>query len=461
MRIHLFLAVLAFSLLACAAQATTLEITVQDDDDGSAISGASIYIDGDYEGKTDSDGEYYFSHSFDESFELEVKKSGYEDWSDWIDEDDTSVDVDLVLDTATVEIFVYDADTLKPVYYVRVHVTNTDSDETETERTATDGSASFELVKDEEYTIEIEADDYATDSWEYEIDDDTDDVTLQRWIVHENRFALRVLSADDGDPVAGAEVFIDGDSVGVTGSNGIIFTRIERDEQIQIQVEAEGFNDLTLTRTIDDDDFIADISLTLATYPVSLIVVDPEGTPVAGAEVFFDGEQKGETDSYGRFSLQDILEGTYTISINQDGYVAWEESRHIDEAGQDIAAELEWELATVSVLVEDQEHKVISGAHVTVNGEEFGITKANGMIEDSLPPAESYNFTASMEGYTTSWSAIGIPTGTEDRTVTITLEKELDMALLGLAGLSVAGIVVVGGGILMVRRKNLKRRKGF
>ena len=459
MRIRLFLALLVCSVLVCAVQAITLEITVQDDDDGTAIKGASIYIDGDYEGKTDSEGDYSFSHSFDESFELEVKKSGYEDWSDWIDEDDTSVNVDLVLDTASIEIVVYDADTLRPVYNARVRVTTTGSDDTETERTGTDGSVTFDLVNGEEYTIEIEADDYVPESWEYEVDDDT--VTLHRWIVHDERFALRVLSAADHAPIAGAEVFIDGKSTGVTGSSGILITRLERGEQVQLRVEADGFRDLTLARYIDDDDLILDLSLSLATYPVSLIAVDPAGVPVAGAAVFLDGEREGETDTYGRFSLQDVLEGTYAIAITKDGYVAWEEERMIDQAGQDLAAELAWELATVSVLVEDQDHQVIAGAHVAVNGDAFGITDAKGTITDSLPPAESYNFTASVEGYTTSWSAIGIEPGEEERSVTITLEKELDLTLFGLAGLSVVGIILVGAGIMVVRRRNLKRRKGF
>jgi hypothetical protein len=459
MRIHLFLALLVCSLLVCAVQATTLEITVQDDDDGTAIDGASIYIDGDYEAKTDSDGEYSFSHSFDDSFELEVRKSGYVDWTDWIDEDDTSVDVDLILDTTSVEIVIYDADTLRPVDDARVRVTVTGSDDTDTERTSSDGSATFDLVKDEEYTFEIDADDYAPESWEYEIEDET--VTLQRWIVHEDRFAFRVLDAAGQEPVDGAEVFIGGSSTGVTGSTGILITHIERSGQVQIRVEADGYRDLTLTRYIDDDDLIMDLPISLATYPVSLIAVDPAGVPVAGAAVFLDGEQEGETDNLGRFSLQDVLEGTYAISMAKDGYVAWEEERLIDQAGQDIAAELLWELAEVSVLVEDQDHKVISGANVAVNGESFGITDAKGMIADSLPPAESYNFTASMEGYTTSWSVIGIAPGDGERSVTITLEKELDLALFGLAGLSMAGIIIVGAGIAMVRRKNLKRRKGF
>jgi hypothetical protein len=459
MRIRLFLAFVACVFLVCAVQATTLEISVQDDDDGTAIEGASIYIEGDYEGKTDSDGEYSFSHSFDESFELEVRKSGYEDWSDWIDEDDTSVDVDLVLDTASIEIVVFDADTLSPVYNARVRVTLTGSDDTETERTGTDGSVTFDLVQEEEYTIEIEADDYITDTWEYEVDDDT--ATLQRWIVTEDRFALRVLSAADHAPVAGAEVFIDGKSAGVTGSTGILITRIDRGEQVQLLVEAGGFRDLTLTRYIDDEDLVLDLSLSLATYPVSVIAVDPSGVPVAAAAVFLDGEREGETDSYGRFSLQDVLEGTYAVSITKDGYFAWEEERMIDQAGQDIAAELVWELAEVHVLVEDQDHQVIPGAQISVNGEAFGVTNEKGTVVDSLPPADSYNFTASMEGYTASWAETAIAPGDEERSVTITLEKELDMALIGLAGVAIAGIILVGAGIMVVRRKNMKRGKGF
>jgi len=459
MRIRLFFVLMACVLLVGAVQATTLEITVQDDDDGSAISGASIYIDGNYEGKTDSDGKYSYSHSFDEPFELEVRNGGYKDWSDWVDEDDTSVAVDLDLDTASVTILVYDADTLEPVDYARLKVTLAGSDETKTARTRTDGSATFELAKDAKYTIEISADDYVTDTREYEVDDDG--VTLQHWLVHEGRIAVRVLSADDRAPVAGAEVFIDGNRAGVTGSNGILITHLDRKKQVQLRVEAERFRDLTVSRYINKDDLILDLALSLATYPVSLIAVDPAGVPVAGAAVFLDEERKGETDAYGRFSLQDVLQGTYEIRITKDGFVAWEEERVVDQPGQDIAAEMAWELATVSVLVQDQDREVIAGAQVSVNGDAFGITDAKGMISDSLPPADSYNFTASMEGYTTAWTAIGIAPGEEVRSVTITLEKELDMGLVWLAGLSAAGIIMVGAGIMVVRRKRPKRRKGF
>ncbi|MDG6256641.1 MAG: carboxypeptidase-like regulatory domain-containing protein [Methanomicrobiaceae archaeon] len=450
---------MACVLLVGAVQATTLKITVQDDDDGSAISEASIYIDGDYEGKTNSDGKYSYSHSLDEPFELEVRQSGYKDWSDWIDEDDTSVSVDLVLDTASVTILVYDADTLEPVDYARLKVTLEGSDETETARTRTDGSTTFKLAKDAKYTVEVSADDYVTDTWEYEVDADT--VTLQRWLVHEDRIALRVLSADDQAPVVGARIFIDGKSAGVTGGNGILITHLDRKKQVQLRVEAESFRDLMVSRYINKDDLVLDLSLSLATYPVSLIAVNPAGVPVAGAAVFLDGEPKGETDTYGRFSLQDVLQGTYEIRITKDGFVAWEEERVIDQEGQDVAAEMMWELATVSVLVQDKDHQVIPGAKVSVNGDSFGISDAKGIISDSLPPADSYNFTASMDGYTTAWTVIGIEPGEEVRSVTITIEKELDMGLVWLAGLSAAGIILVGAGIVVVRRRTPKRRKGF
>lgn len=68
------------------------------------------------------------------------------------------------------------------------------------------------------------------------------------------------------------------------------------------------------------------------------------GEAIPGAEVTLTGaEATATTDDYGTFTFEDVEAGTYTISVDADGYAAAEEEVEVSEEGANVAIELEAE----------------------------------------------------------------------------------------------------------------------
>lgn len=457
MKIRQILCVLiAVTLLICTVQATTLAITVVDEEDNSAIEDASIYIDGDYEGKTDEEGEFSYKHSLDDSFRLEVMKSGYEDWSKRIDEDDTSVEVELTKETATLEIYVYDADSVKPINDVEVEVTAEDSGESDSDETDSSGAVEFDLEADEYYELVITKNDYVTLTKTFEMD--SGDMVLSFWLVHENRYIFSIQDSQN-EPLAGASVYVDGDLEGTTGGNGYVSADLEKGESYQIRVEKEGYSTYSEYLKIGSGELLRTIELSLSTYPLRLLVVDSMGEPLSGADVFLDEAQEGETGLSGEFSLESVVEGTYEIRIEKEGYISWEDTREIG-GNADITVELDYIKIPVTVRVEDEDHTVVPGALVLLDGEDLGITDTKGEVKKDLDPASSYNFTATKSGYKSASVVRPISMGISATTVPLTLEKDLDVGFIVMVVLGAAGIIVVVMGIrwYMTKRSPPSRR---
>ncbi len=449
----------ALFLLVCAVQATTLDITVEDED-GDPIEDAYIYIDDDYEGKTDDDGEFEFDHSLDDPFELKVKKTGYETWEEEIDEDEDSVTVELEKSIEEYElvIYVYDADTLYPVNDAWVEIEDEDA-ETIDDETDNNGKVTFDVIEETEYGIEVQDNDYITQILEVEVEDS--DETVVVWLIHEDRQVFKVRDAETRDAIDGAEVFVDGSSKGLTGSGGLLFTRISGTGTHQISVVSDGYSSYSASIRLDDVDIYQLIELTLSTYPLTIMVSDSNGMPVSGATVSIDDEKMGMTDSSGEFGISDIIEGTYTVSVSKEHYVDWEETREISEK-ENIQITLPFVQTAVTVIVEDTDHALLSGAIVTLDGEQIGTSDGLGKLNIDLDPGAGYNFTASKEGYKSASAIQDIELGESSKTVTITLESEFDAQTLGLIVLGLAALVVVifGARWYMQNRGGSSGRKG-
>jgi len=70
---------------------------------------------------------------------------------------------------------------------------------------------------------------------------------------------------------------------------------------------------------------------------------DYEG--IAGAEVIiYDTEHTATTDEYGSFTIEGLEEGTYTITVNAEGYYSAEEEVEITEEGASVEFVLEAEV---------------------------------------------------------------------------------------------------------------------
>ncbi|MCK4270056.1 MAG: hypothetical protein KAW93_06220, partial [Methanogenium sp.] len=113
-----------------------------------------------------------------------------------------------------------------------------------------------------------------------------------------------------------------------------------------------------------------------------------------------------------------------------------------------------------TIIVEDSDFHLLNGAEVFVNGESIGKTSGNGQIKTQLSTHNSYEFSASADGYKTGSLTREIPMGSTVYSTTITLEKEFD--LLFMASIAVVGIGMLGGIIYWFKniRGNRRRKPG-
>jgi len=72
------------------------------------------------------------------------------------------------------------------------------------------------------------------------------------------------------------------------------------------------------------------------------IVTDVESNEgIAGAEVVLEeNEQSTTTDRHGTFSFIELEEGTYTVTVEADGYQSTSEETEITEAGATVSVDL-------------------------------------------------------------------------------------------------------------------------
>ena len=164
---HLILILLVSCALLCGTvQAVTLRINVADDSTGEAIADASIYIDGNYIGKTASDGTYSYVHSSTTDLYLKVVKKGYRDWVDYVDYDATRVYVDMIPEDVTLTVELYDATTLEPIVGAVVRVEADDYSDSDV--SGSSGSVNFAVKAGEVYNVG------GRPEWEREIKDYSD-----------------------------------------------------------------------------------------------------------------------------------------------------------------------------------------------------------------------------------------------------------------------------------------------
>lgn len=460
---RLLLSLIALVLLCAAVQAATLTVTVRDYESGSYLSGASVYVSGTYVGKTGSSGTFDYSHSLKSDFTLKVTKSGYADWSDWIDYDDTSVTVRLKKTTVDLAVTVYDADTVRPISGVRVSIAAKGSGSVESGRTNSAGKVVFDVDASETYTVTINADDY--EGLEREVEMDGSARTVQVWLYPAGRFAFRVLDAQDQSPIAGAEVSIGGSVKGVTGSEGTLATVLDQGRSYQVRVTHTSYQEYLQEVYIGEDAVVTDIFLKKATYPVFISVFDEETRPVEGATVTVDGSRAGVTDRYGRLSLGQVVGGSHTVAVKADGYASWEGTCTPTATGADLAVELTSVPVPLSVLTEDMDHAALAGVSIGVNGASQGVTAADGRLALSLKPG-AYNISGSREGYLTAYADVTLAVGSPGESTILTLEPEgpapivVGAAALLLVVLIMAGVVVTRR-VRMGGRRRRPGQKGF
>jgi len=452
---HLILILLLSCALFCGTvQAVTLRINVADDSTGEAIADASIYIDGNYIGKTASDGTYSYVHSSTTDLYLKVVKNGYRDWVDYVDYDVTRVYVDMIREDTTLSIELYDATTLEPIVGAVVRVEGADYSDSEVTRSG--GTAEFAVKAGEVYSIEVRASGYNDLSKTVEME--SSDRTVQYLLFPNDILGIRVIDSGTSSPIQGAEVYIDNTLVGKTDADGGLQLHLERAKRYTFRITATDYQPYQETIYLDEDDVFLGVELSKSAYSVSIAVFDEATKPIEGAEVYLNGTLKGRTSQYGRFTLSNLPAGTYEIMVRASGYADWSETRRISGEGEEIVVELGYNRADVTFNVKDVDRNALAGVTIVIDDEVAGVTDGQGSLTRSLVTNRVYNVTAACEGYRNISVEVDIPAGTTEFSVPLVMEREFNI-WIPVIGIGIVVILLVAVAVV-IRRRRSSQRKG-
>ena len=209
---------------------------------------------------------------------------------------------------------------------------------------------------------------------------------------------------------------------------------------------------------IGENEAIVTASLAIAPSPGIHIAFDETKAPVKGASIIIDGKTLGNTSQYGKYTFHDLPSGQYVLEIKHPGSSSLRREIGEDDLGKDITVELPFQQADLTVFVEDEEYHVIPGVSISLNGKNAGVTDDNGAFKSKVKVSTEYNITASLKGYKPATRSAVLDPANATSTITLTLEKDLNLGMFMTAGLVIAVIIIIILVILLVVRRKPKTR---
>lgn len=130
---------------------------------------------------------------------------------------------------------------------------------------------------------------------------------------------ISVVDELTGDPVKDAVVYLDGSYKGETAMNGSLEISEVKDGSHEIEARYKGSSEsksVTVTQTTTS------FNLSIPVPRTVVLKVKDEGTdlPVNDARVYLGGKEVGWTTQDGTLTVEDILPGSYRVTINVSGY---------------------------------------------------------------------------------------------------------------------------------------------
>jgi hypothetical protein len=184
-----------------------------------------------------------------------------------------------------------------------------------------------------------------------------------------------------------------------------------------------------------------------------IYVVDESKSPVNGADVYLNGEKAGSTNQYGRFTLSNVLAGSFTVEIRKIGLVNVQKQINVTKQGDEFTLELPFETVDLKVYVQDKDKKVVPETTILMNNDKIGVTDDHGQIITKVKLNSVYNVTAVKDGYQGVSVQKEIRQGEATPTLTLTLEKNLDWGFIGLVVAGALGVLLIFGIIRIGRSK--------
>ncbi|EHQ35067.1 collagen binding domain-containing protein [Methanoplanus limicola] len=427
---------LILTTLCCIVQATTLTITARDEFDQTPVEGASVYINGAYIGSTNSDGQYTYSHSFSDSLRVGVEKSGYKYLNDLISGSKTSFFAEMKREKGILSINVLDADTLEALSGAVVKISGTGTDDSEA--TDSSGEAVFEVPLQSVYVIEVQLPRYDTIQKTVEMDQSTKKVDYL--IKRNDIIVFQVKEAENGLPLPGTSVYIEGILQGTTGSDGRLTAYIEHERTYDVRIQKDEYQVFEESHFFGSAEVIYPVTLSKSLYPITLSVYDSEKRPVEYAEIYIDADYFGKSDTYGRSGVTNLIAGKHSFEVRKTGYENWYNEYTIDGTDDNIIAVIEYGKSDVTLFVEDRDHKAVPGAVVKSDNNTIGVTDSSGKITTQLLSGQDYTFDVTCKGYKDAAVLKNVPKGSTEMEIVLTIEKEMDIVFIG--GIALLIIIV-------------------
>jgi len=437
-----FLFALLCTLILCSsAQATILQISVQDRSDNSTIPDATVFLNGDEYAKTNNTGQVFLNHSGLNDLLIRVSVTGYADWEKLVAKNETSVFVNLSRMNLTLKVNLYDSDSLAAVSGARINISAKNSNQTNLTDGA--GSVTFGVNATTLYSLDITAPGYLP---RIElIDTGTEHKDAQFWMLPANRFSIIVKDKNGMLPVADAEVRIDNALAGKTDSRGILTIPVTRGKVTGIDIKKGGYQTFTESRRINETDALYSVLLSKAILGADISVSDENRVPVSGADVYINGILSGTTNPSGRINFPDLVSGSYNVEVRKTGYRSMNRTILIINKGEDFTFEIPVENADLTVFVQEKDQKIVSNATILMNGNTMGVTDEHGLFRTRVRFNTLYNITAIKDTYQPVSVQKQVAQGNATASVTLVMEKNPDWGIITIIVIGALGILIAFG----------------
>jgi uncharacterized membrane protein len=225
-----------------------------------------------------------------------------------------------------------------------------------------------------------------------------------------------ITDAKDGSAISGAEVS-DGSRTALTDALGTYTIDSVPPGSYQVVASKEGYESASLTVTVlEGSTAVANFSLSQIISPGSITgrVIDAaDGLPLVGATVT-DGTRTTTTDGTGKYTIANVLPGTYQATASKAGYYSSSVAVTV-LAGNTVVADFSLNEVIVpgsitGTVTSAKDGSVMVGATVT-DGTRTTTTDATGKYTIASVPPGAYQVTASKAGYHNSSLTVTVLSG--------------------------------------------------
>ena len=440
------LLLLCLFLLCSTVQATIdLQITVRDSIDNTSIPNAVVYVNGQDFARTNNNGQYFLSHNGQNDQRIRISMVGYTDWENIVPKNQEALMVNMSRKAVTLTINLYDSDTLSPVPGAVVNISAMNS--TQSKQSDAAGVVTFIVNANMLYSVDINAPNYEPRSGTADVG--MENKAVQFWLLSGNKYSFVVKDKASKTAVQGAEIRLNSILAGKTDERGILSTPVARGKTYTIEVKKDGYESVTESRTISQGDAIYIIEIAKAPIGAFVYVYDENNSPVNGAEIYISQNLSGTTNEYGRHTFPDLVFGSYPVEIRKIGYNPSNRTITVSNKSEDYSFTLVAERSALTISVRDKEAKEIPRAVISVDETVIGQTDDHGQISTSVRFNRIYNISATREGYQPASLRKEVIAGNTTDSVTISLDKSMDMGFLGIIG----GVILVVLALFVVFRK--------